>query len=95
MEDALERASAAVSFQESGLTRGLELRIIGRTREINHGGIWDVKEPRDIASGNAGGLFDFSKTPNAKKGAVPNVGSYAQRDGHKAGTEDIVNNDSA
>ena len=81
MEDALERVSAAVCLEAQRATGGVERHIIGGFGEVDQGRAWVVEEPHDVASGDIGGLLDFSKPPKIIKGIVPNGGSDRQRSG--------------
>ena len=79
MEDALKRVSAAVCLEAPRAT--VERRIIGGFGEVDQGRAWVVEEPYDVASGDIGGLLDFSKPPRTIKRMVPNGGSNKQRSG--------------
>ena len=85
---------AAVCLEAPGATGGVERRIIDGFWEVDQGRAWVVEEPYDVASEDVGGLLDFTKPPGTIKGMVPNGGSNRQRSGWKAGTVDVVSNES-
>ena len=71
VQDALKRVGAPMSLEAPGATRGVERRIISRFCEFDQGGAWVVEEPYNVASEDVGWLLDFTKSPKAINGVVP------------------------
>ena len=62
-------------------TGGVQRRVIGGFREVNHGGTWIVKESYDVTAGGVRRLLNFAEPPGAVEGVIPDGGSDRQRGG--------------
>ena len=64
-----------VGLEAPRATGGVECRVIGGFREVNHGGTWIVKESYDVTSGDDSRLLNFAESPESVKEMVPDRGS--------------------
>ena len=63
-----------MSLEIPGPSRGVERRVIGRFGEFEQNGAGVVEESHDVAFENVGWLIDFTKSPEAIYGVVPDEG---------------------